>query len=175
LKYKTIKVIKKKFALTFFNPYLLGVVIFSCMIGFTSCNKIGVYEKNTPIPKYNWQNNFVPSFTFNITDTTSRYNIYMVVRHTDAYQFNNVWCNATTTFPGEAPKQQRLEVVLGNDANGWEGTGMDDIWELRKPISPGPISFKKAGAYTFTIAQIMRVNPLPNILSVGIRVEKVSH
>jgi gliding motility-associated lipoprotein GldH len=167
-------VIKKKLALTFFKPFLLGMVIFCSIISLVGCSKIGVYEKSTPIPNFQWQNSFVPSYTFNITDTSARYNIYMVLRHTDAYQFNNVWCNVTTTFPGEAPKQQRLEVVLGNDAQGWEGTGMDDIWEIRKAISPGPIPFNKPGAYTFTVAQIMRVNPLPNILSVGIRVEKVS-
>jgi gliding motility-associated lipoprotein GldH len=138
-----------------------------------SCNKIGVFEKNTTIPNYQWQNNFKPSYSFTITDTTALYNIYLVLRHTDAYKYNNVWVNITTQFPTEAAKQQRLEIVLGNDAQGWEGTGMDDIWELRKPITMGPVPLKKMGTYTFTIAQIMRENPLQHILSAGIRVEKV--
>jgi hypothetical protein len=50
---------------------------------------------------------------------------------------------------------------------------MEDIYEVRKNISPAPFSFKRSGDYTFSIAQIMRENPLSNILSVGIRVEKV--
>ncbi len=50
---------------------------------------------------------------------------------------------------------------------------MDDIFEVRKNITPGPVPFKKAGIYTFTIGQIMRENPLLHILNVGIRVEKV--
>jgi len=51
---------------------------------------------------------------------------------------------------------------------------MDDIFEVRKNITPGPVPFKKAGNYTFIIAQIMRENPLKHILNVGIRVEKVN-
>ncbi len=56
---------------------------------------------------------------------------------------------------------------------GGKGQGMDDIFELRKNIIAGPVPFKKPGTYTFSIAQIMRENPLKNILNVGIRVEKV--
>jgi gliding motility-associated lipoprotein GldH len=68
---------------------------------------------------------------------------------------------------------QRLELQLGSDAGGWEGSGMDDIWELRKPISRGPLKFNKAGKYKFQVEQIMRENPLPGIMSVGVRVEKL--
>ena len=49
---------------------------------------------------------------------------------------------------------------------------MDDIYELRKNITPGPVSFKRPGNYIFAIAQIMRENPLLHIMDVGIRVEK---
>jgi gliding motility-associated lipoprotein GldH len=65
-------------------------------------------------------------------------------------------------------------VVLATDAKGWEGTGMDDIYEVRKSISAAPFSFKTSGNYTFSIQQIMRENPLRNVLNVGLRVEKVS-
>ncbi len=76
--------------------------------------------------------------------------------------------------PGDTMLFQNINIELGNDAKGWEGTGMDDIFEVRKNITPGPIPFKKAGNYTFIIAQIMRENPLKHILNVGIRVEKVN-
>ena len=69
-------------------------------------------------------------------------------------------------------RYQKFELQLGSDAKGWEGTGMDDIWELRKLITNGPVKFNKAGNYKFSVAHIMRENPLPNILSVGRRVEK---
>lgn len=126
------------------------------------------------IPEQVWDNTNKPSFTFTITDTTASYNIFIVVRHTDAYNYNNLWLTLGLQAPGDSIHSQNINIELGNDAKGWEGTGMDDIFEIRKNITPGPLPFKKAGNYTFTIAQIMRENPLRHILNVGIRVEKVS-
>ena len=75
--------------------------------------------------------------------------------------------------PEDSMHFQNINLSLASDAKGWEGRGMDDIFEVRKMISPGPVAFKKPGDYTFSIGQIMRENPLKYILSVGIRVEKV--
>ncbi|HMO61992.1 MAG TPA: gliding motility lipoprotein GldH [Ferruginibacter sp.] len=154
----------------FFIKSLIVICICSCL--FTGCTPINVYEKNTTIPQYNWSNSLKPSFDFNITDTTSQYSIYVVLRHTDAYRYNNIWLNVQAQFPGDTLRSQRLELVLGNDASGWEGTGMNDIWEVRKPITKGPAKFPRPGTYRFTLEQVMRDNPLPHIMSVGIRVER---
>jgi len=75
--------------------------------------------------------------------------------------------------PGDTMRFQNIDITLGSDAKGWEGRGMDDIYEFRKNITPGPVPFKKPGTYTFTISHIMRENPLRHILSIGLRVEKV--
>jgi gliding motility-associated lipoprotein GldH len=133
-----------------------------------------VFEKTAQIPSQSWFYNNKPSFTFTITDTGAAYNVYIVLRHTDAYNYNNLWLTVNSQAPGDTMLFQNINIELGNDAKGWEGTGMDDIFEVRKNITPGPIPFKKAGNYTFIIAQIMRENPLKHILNVGIRVEKVN-
>ena len=133
-----------------------------------------MYEKTTPIPDQAWFYNNKPSFTFAITDTTGLYNIYIVIRHTDAYQYNNLWLTLGSGAPSDTMRFQKINLELGSDAKGWLGSGMDDIFEVRKNITQGPVPFKKAGNYTFTIAQIMRENPLKHILNIGIRVEKVN-
>jgi gliding motility-associated lipoprotein GldH len=133
-----------------------------------------VFEKTAQIPSQSWFYNNKHSFTFTITDTGAAYNVYIVLRHTDAYNYNNLWLTVNSQAPGDTMLFQNINIELGNDAKGWEGTGMDDIFEVRKNITPGPIPFKKAGNYTFIIAQIMRENPLKHILNVGIRVEKVN-
>ncbi len=137
------------------------------------CKKLDVFEKNIPVPAYKWQNTWKPAYDFDISDTTQSYKVYIVLRHTDAYKYNNIWLNIGTQFPSDSSfKYQRFELALGNDAHGWEGTGMDDIWEVRKLITNGPVKFSKTGKYKFIIGQIMREDPLPNIVSVGVRVEK---
>ncbi|MEO6636656.1 MAG: gliding motility lipoprotein GldH [Ginsengibacter sp.] len=138
-----------------------------------ACINIDQYEKTVQIPAQKWFYNNTPSFTFTITDTSSQYNIYVVLRHTDEYNYSNIWLHLGTKFPGDTLRYQNINLKLANDAKGWDGTGMGDIFEVRKNISQGPFSFRKSGDYTFTAAQIMRENPLQHIMNIGIRVEKV--
>ena len=140
-----------------------------CLLLITSCNKIDVFEKNTLIPNYEWKSSFTAKGSFTITDTLSAYNIYLVLRHTDAYQYNNIWLNIGLQSPGDSIRIQKVDLQLGTDANGWEGTGMNDIWELRKLLDAAPL---RRGTYNFSISHIMRDDPLRNIMSVGLRIEK---
>ena len=139
-----------------------------------SCRQVDVYEKNTPIPHYRWQHNYTVSGSFIIKDTSSTYNIYIVLRHTDAYQYNNIWLNAGLQAPGDTMLFQHVNLGLATDAGGWEGAGMNDIWEVRKLLNGQPRRFKKTGEYKFNISHIMRDNPLPGIMSAGMRVEKAN-
>ncbi len=159
----------------FFNKNVNAVLLFAAIIiSFSSCRQLDVYEKNVSIPGYQWKSSFVPAFDFEINDTASLYSIFLVLRHTDAYRYNNIWLNiAGTQGKDTLLKIQHIEMVLGNDAKGWEGTGMDDIWEVRKPVGNGPVQFRKKGRYHFTVAQAMREEPLANVMSVGLRVERV--
>lgn len=138
-----------------------------------SCIKVNLFEKQASIPSQQWYYSYVPEFTFHIDDTSSLYNVYIVLRHTDLYNYNNVWLRVGSNSPSDSMHYQNLNLVLANDSKGWDGIGMDDIFEVRKNISAGPLTFKKPGDYTFSIAQVMRENPLKYILDIGVRVEKV--
>lgn len=150
---------------------------FTCMllagviVTMVSCRQMEVFEKDTSIPDYQWASDFAATGTFNIADTISSYNLYLVLRHTDAYNYNNIWLNVGLQSPGDTLSFQKADLSLGNDATGWEGTGMNDIWEVRKPLALNK-RFKKAGLYHFSIFHIMRDNPLPAVMSAGLRVEK---
>ena len=137
-----------------------------------SCTTIDLYEKNATIPKHSWSNLFKPEFTFTIRDTTVAYQLFLVIRHTEKYNFNNIWLNLYIQAPGEAQTSQQIDIPLASNEKGWLGKGMDDIFEHRYKITRQPIVFRKAGTYSFTLEQIMRENPLEHVLDVGLRVEK---
>jgi len=139
-----------------------------------SCNlNTGVFEKNTAIPGQEWYSSYKPEISFTIKDTSALYNVYLVLRHSDAYNYNNIWLNLYRKGPDTSYTHQ-LEVPLANtrENNSWLGTGMDDIWETRTQINQMPIQFRKAGNYDFVLEQIMREDPLKHVLNVGIRIEK---
>ena len=155
-------------------PYAVVMIMPAMM--FFSCNewnKLNVYEKHVPIPDYSWNYNFHPSFDINITDTAAHYNINVTVRHTNAYPFSNLWLLITTNHANEKPKTQRVELPLADRDGRWLGSGIDDIFEHRIPIQRNA-RFNKKGIYHFSFEQNMRLNPLPHIMSVGLRIEKIS-
>ena len=148
--------------------FLISVVV---LLGiFASCSQIDVYEKTVPFTRHNWSENEKPAFDFTITDTAARYNVFVVLRHTDAYHYNNLWMNVTITPPGDTARTVRANLKLGDNKH-WLGNSIDDIVEHRILINTSPLLFKK-GNYKFIIQQIMRESPLPDVLNAGIRVEK---
>jgi gliding motility-associated lipoprotein GldH len=139
---------------------------------FSSCQTNNFFERNITVPNQSWERSFKPSVSFNISDTVSLYNIYVTLRHTHAYSYNNIWLNVEFQLPGDTTKQQRIQIPLASNES-WIGAAMDDIYEVRHLITPQPFQFKKNGATVFTLEQIMRETPLKHIMNVGIRVEKV--
>ena len=150
---------------------LKSILLFCCVAFVASCQTIDVFEKTTSFATHQWTSNTKPSFTFEITDTTSLYNIYLVLRHEDAYNYNNIWINLEAKSPKDLVTVRR-EFILANNKQGWLGSGMDDVFEHRVPFNNKPAPLHK-GTYTFTLQQDMREDPLEHILNVGVRVEKV--
>ena len=136
-----------------------------------SCNTIDVYEKTMPLPLHEWSSKNVLPFTFIAKDSLAYYNVYLVLRHNESYHFNNIWIDFSATFPGKKLQAKRLNLTLVN-TKGWLGTAMDDIIEQRILLFSKPTRLA-AGTYTFSVRQVMREDPLENILNAGIRVEKV--
>ncbi len=136
-----------------------------------SCTTVDLYEKTASIPGHSWKNSFRPSFHFTIKDTASPYQLYFVIRHNDKYRFNNIYVNLDIQLPGsDTTRKLRQDLELATNEKGWLASGMDDIYEHR--IKLGGEEMLRPGEYHFTLEQIMREDPLDNVLNVGIRVEK---
>ena len=144
-----------------------------CSLSFISCSlNTDVFEKTVPLPGQKWKSEFKPEILFDLSDTSGLYNVYLVIRHTDAYNFNNIWINAIVDQPGDTiSKSQRYDLTLATNTKGWLGSAMDDIYEHRILLQ-SQTKFKKPGQYHFTVEQVMREDPLLHVLNVGIRVEK---
>lgn len=147
-------------------------IISICCLFLCACGKVNFFERTERFPQQEWAATVEPVASFDIQDTTSLYNIYVVLRHTDAYRYNNIWVNVITQSPNDSPKTQLLNIALADNTKGWLGNGMDDIYDRRARITREPIVLKK-GVYTFKLKQAMREDPLAYVLSAGIRVEKV--
>jgi len=155
------------------NLFVLLLVVLA--LHWTACTRPdGMYEKDIPLPGQQWTGSFRPSFVFNISDkdTAYRYNVSIVIRHTDAYNYNNIWIRGSIRQPGDsAIRNERYDLQLATNDKGWLGTGMEDIYEQRVLIQQST-KFRLPGEYAFTLEQVMREDPLKHILNVGVRIER---
>ena len=129
-----------------------------------------VVEKTKSFPNHEWKAAEIPTLSFEVIDTASKYNLYLVLRHEDAYRYKNIWVTVQMKSPDTTIVIKR-EFTLANNTK-WLGTNMSDIIEHRIAFNTIPATLKK-GTYTFTLQQSMREEPLQFILNAGIRVQKV--
>lgn len=154
---------------------LMICLLFSLLIMLEGCIKSNIYEKNYSMPSQKWAHKIKPSFDFNISDTSANYLVYFTIRHTDAYPYSNVWLNVHTTLPESSQTQTlRTEVPLAQEDGKWMGRTFNEICTQQLLLTKdGAVHFDKPGKYTIKLEQIMRQDPLPEIISVGLRLEKV--
>lgn len=140
------------------------------------CSPLSLYEKSVPLPQQRWRSDYKPIFEFAINDTTARYDVALVLRHRDRYHYNNIWVRVSIIDPLGKTHAIESDLLLGTNESGWLGVGMDDIYEhrisLQKDLLEKGVSFRRAGTYRFNIEQLMREDPLEEIMHVGIRIEK---
>lgn len=149
------------------------LIIGFCVLLLGACEPNRTFEQNSSISEAQWQQSEPVELSLEISDTVSTYNLYLSVRHTTDYPFSNLWLNLTTTYPSGNSGTLRKQIYLGNnEAMTWNGECIRDICLAQIPIVEGH-HFSELGEYQFTIEHIMRTNPLPEILDVGLRIEKL--
>ena len=157
--------LKNKLILAFFLCWALA-----------GCLPSPYYQSVVTIPHDSWNSSYKPTFRFNVDDTDFNYQTYLIIRHSDAFPYNNIWFIMHIKCPGDsAEKKVRVGITLAELNGKWMGRGMGEIWEQRMPIVlDDSIKFNKLGIYEISLEQNMRTNPLPEVLNVGLRVEKAN-
>lgn len=152
-------------------PFLLSLSFFAIIT--QGCKQVDLFEKTKTIPGHAWASDFKPEFTLDIKDSSSSYKLFVVLRHTEKYRYNNLFINLGIKGPGrDSALVTRHELPLATNER-WLGEGMNDIYEHRIPVGfLGETSTIIPGTYTFQLEQIMREDPLEHVLDVGVRVEK---
>lgn len=144
------------------------------LTGFLGCKETGLFQQVVFFPEQSWSYANKPLFHFQISDTSASYRVFLVLRHTDAYEYSNIWVKLTSQLPGDSiSHSDRFNIPLANEKQ-WLGTGIDDLFDHRVLLYPQPVTFKKPGEYSIEIGQDMRVDPLNHVMNVGLRLEKVN-
>lgn len=154
----------------------------AALLLLAACQPSPTYQQQFAIPGQAWAWDYQPVFKFQIEDTAAAYQLFFLIRHTDAYAYNNIWLKLSVKSPGDSAfgAPTRVEVPLaeaiGLNAGKWLGRGTGNIYEQRMALSNAshPTYFPTAGQYEIRLQQDMRLSPLPDVYQVGLRVDKTN-
>lgn len=148
---------------------ILSVTLSLLVLG--SCDSGRVYENNIRVPDGIWIRNNPVRFEVLVEDTIASHNLYINVRNTGMYPFSNLYLFVTTIAPSGHTIKDTVQIILADEKGKWLGDGLGDIWDNQR-LYKEQVRFAQKGEYIFEYEQAMRLEKLPFILDVGLRVEK---
>lgn len=152
--------------------WILGIGL---LLTLVSCDKTRVFEENHDFDSKNWFIDSIQTYSFSISDVSKPYNVLINLRNSDSYPYYNLFLRYYLSDSlGKESKSQQLELLLMDAKTGKpQGKGLGDIYTHQFDLLKN-YTFQKPGSYQIKLKQYMRQDPLPEINSVGIRVEEVS-
>ncbi|WP_295985699.1 gliding motility lipoprotein GldH [uncultured Algibacter sp.] len=158
------------------NRILLFYLMFSLLI--VSCDSNSVYDNYKSIPN-SWHKDSIVSFKVTPPDSTNAYNLFVNLRNTTTYKYNNLFLIVEMVFPHGKTIKDTLEYKMAEPNGKLLGEGYMDIKE-NKLWYKQDIVFKEKGEYTINIQHAMRENgkvngviDLEGITDIGFRIENL--
>ncbi|AUS05262.1 gliding motility lipoprotein GldH [Pseudotamlana carrageenivorans] len=152
---------------------LLVCVFFS----LSSCDSKYYFDVYKSVPK-KWHKDSVVSFKIDPPDSINPYNLFINLRNTSAYKYNNLFLIVEMVFPHGKTVKDTLEYKMAEPSGKFLGTGFGDIKE-NKLWYKEQVVFNESGKYKVNIQQAMRENgkvngveELEGITDVGFSIEQ---
>ena len=147
-------------------------ILFFLLAGFlSSCSNEAILDENISIPDYNWDLNNVLRLETDIPDTVTAYNVYLNVRNGSNYPYSNLFLFLATHTPHGETAKDTVEIILADERGKWLGSGSGNVRDSRVLFKRN-FRFPQAGIWKLEIQQAMRMNPLPQIMDAGMRIER---
>jgi gliding motility-associated lipoprotein GldH len=141
------------------------------LFGLISCGKDVILNEYKNLPDYGWEQKNKAIFEFESTDTTHYTNFAINLRVSGDYPFSNMYVVSHLIGPDSSVQSQRTNLTLAEDDGKWLGSGMGDLLSYQIPIITNR-ALRKPGKYIIELEQYMRMDTLPAVKDVGIKVTR---
>jgi gliding motility-associated lipoprotein GldH len=158
----------------------LGIVAIALFMlaNLYACDESRVFEQNRDIPEHAWHKDSTLRFEVEVPDAGVPYHVYYNLRNAVAYPAQNIYLNIEVQdSTGQVITRDLNNIELFDPKTGKPyGDGLGDIFDHQVRVFES-FTFPHSGIYQFEVRHQMRdkimvENRLPDIISVGIRVEK---
>ena len=148
------------------------------MVVFFSCDSNTVVTESKSLSEI-WNKNETIEFSVSQLDSLKKYNLFINLRNTNDYRFNNIFLIVSMEFPHGKTITDTLEYKMANPDGTWLGTGIGNIKENKLWYKEN-VSFLEKGDYKIRINHAVRnngnvegVTNLEGITDVGYSVEEI--
>jgi len=155
---------------------LFYIIILLSAFCFVACTNDDVFFQYKKIKSTGWNKDSVLSFDFSINNSSIPYNIYVNIRNTSEYSYQNFWlfikksvANSDSTF--EVIQSDTVECYLADERGKWLGSGAGAMYEM--PLLIEKNAHLEQKKYRYELTQGMRNDILQGISDIGLRVEKI--
>jgi len=153
--------------------YLILVLVL-----LSSCNDNAVFDEYKSVSNA-WNENDVVTFKVNPKDTINPYNLFVNIRNTNAYKYNNLFLVVEMDFPNGRVLKDTLEYRMAYKTGELMGEGISSV-KTNKLWYKEAVKFNEEGDYTVKIQHAMRKNGevngitnLQGVTDVGFRIESL--
>lgn len=151
--------------------FLHGIIVAMLALVAVGCGESAAYQDSKMLPKDGWRKYDAVSFDYESTDTVGNYTILVDIRNNNDYPFQNFWLFVHSMSPDSIEFSDTLNCVLADNYGKWLGRSSGSMYHVPVEfIHSTP--FKKEGKYHFDLVQGMRMDTLPGITEIGIRIVK---
>lgn len=156
------------------------VVLLATVVFFASCDSKMLVGEMRDLPG-TWNKDEVMTFDIPQLDSLKSYDVFLHLRNTNDYPFNNIFLIASMEFPHGLTVTDTLEYRMANPDGSWLGTGIGTLKES-KLVYKENVSFFEEGTYTLSVSQAVRNNgevmgvfELEGITEVGYSIEEATN
>lgn len=151
------------------TKWILLAFVILCMF---SCTKNQLFrETHQDFPMNRWFANDVQEFNVKIVNTNLSYNFILNFGYVYGTQFNQIPITATLVYPSGKKETIPFELSLLNDNNEEAGNCLGDLCDIQYVFKPD-VLLQEQGEYTVRIKNTFANDFLPNVLAVGLVLEK---
>ena len=107
-----------------------NIWLFFLIVSFVlvSCDSNRVFDTYKSIPN-KWHKYSIVSFKVTPPDSTNAYNLFVNLRNTNAYKYNNLFLIVEMVFPHGKTIKDTLEYIMADPSGKLLGVGYTDVKE----------------------------------------------
>lgn len=145
----------------------IGIFLLAILLG--SCGEADFFNESRPIEGQSWAYKNKLSFTVDVTDTISPFNVFIDFRNNDNYPYSDIYFFFDIDFPNGKHANDTIFYPVMDRMGKWHGKNSGSIVDNHILIKPN-IIFPLKGKYTMHIRHAMRDENLAGVEDVGLSI-----